>query len=76
MTEQLLFPKLSDSTLPGRHRIDVRMTSKQGAMRNFRSSFRIRSSNRIVMIQTDKPVYQPGQTSKIILSESNDDICV
>ena len=40
------------------------MTSMQGTMSNFKEKFRVRPMNRIIMIQTDKPVYKPGQTSE------------
>ena len=28
------------------------------------TTFRVRPTNRMIMIQTDKPVYKPGQTSE------------
>ncbi|XP_065842288.1 murinoglobulin-1-like isoform X4 [Oscarella lobularis] len=57
-----IFVELPESTSPGTHGVSVRMTSKQGAMRNFEEKFRVRPTNRMIMIQTDKPVYKPGQT--------------
>ncbi|XP_065842282.1 alpha-1-inhibitor 3-like isoform X2 [Oscarella lobularis] len=57
-----IFVKLPESTPPGTHGVSVRMTSQQGAMRNFMTTFRVRPTNRMIMIQTDKPVYKPGQT--------------
>ncbi|XP_065842289.1 alpha-1-inhibitor 3-like [Oscarella lobularis] len=57
-----IFVKLPESTPPGTHGVSVRMTSQQWAMRNFMTTFRVRPTNRMIMIQTDKPVYKPGQT--------------